>query len=244
MHNEIANLSYNFDHLLETLEHSQDKLHQERLQLKQREKELSVNKVKLEELNKTLEYNVELRTQQLQQANKKLQTLDNLKNEFIANITHDFRSPLTVILNISELALRYDKNLNESNQNNYNLKKSIDKLLDIAKMDAERIQLNIKPIDLVTFSDNLINYYSTAVMMSNIKITKSFSDSVINNFYTDKEKREEILENILSNAIKFADSQSGKIEVTLENRVNTIYWENIDAVALTFIQIMLYFFTK
>ena len=55
-----------------------------------------------------LEKIIDKRTFELKEMNTKLQSLDILKNDFIANITHDFRSPLMVILNLAHLALRHD----------------------------------------------------------------------------------------------------------------------------------------
>ena len=91
---------------------------------------------KLKKSNITLEIKIEERTRELKILNDKLQKLDSLKNEFIANITHDFRSPLTIILNTTDLALRYNS-LNNEIKENYNviykaslrLKNSIDKKL-------------------------------------------------------------------------------------------------------------------
>ncbi len=159
-------------------------------------------------------------------AEKQKEKLDSLKNDFIANITHDFRSPLTVILNISDLELKTDKYDKESFKSIYNagirLKNSIDRLLEIAKMDALGIKLNIQKVNPILFLQRVIAFYSSSVLGSGIKIVQKFKDKKISNFYTDIEKLEEIIDNIISNAIKFVDPNEGRITIDLLNKKESI----------------------
>ncbi len=177
-----------------------------------------------------LETKVKERTIELENANEKLKKLDELKNDFIANITHDFRAPLTSILNIADLALKFDKNLEEENRENYDviykaslrLKNSIDKLLDIAKMDAYGIKLKVKRLDPVAFFKKILDFYTSSVLGNNIKIIRKLPAKRINNFYTDIEKLEEIIDNIMSNAIKFRNEKNGIITCELKEKDNGV----------------------
>ncbi|MBN1798761.1 MAG: diguanylate cyclase [Spirochaetales bacterium] len=183
----------------------------------------------LYEYTTQLETKVKERTIELENANEKLKKLDELKNDFIANITHDFRSPLTSILNVAELALKYDKKIDDENKENYSLifqaslrlKNSIDKLLDIAKMDAHGIKLKIKKLDLISFITRILDFYSSSVLGSDIKIIRKLPGKKISNFYTDIEKLEEIIDNIMSNAIKFRNPKKGIITCELKEKNNT-----------------------
>jgi len=171
-------------------------------------------------LSNTLEYQVKERTNELENANKQLKSLDKLKNDFIANITHDFRSPLTAILNTADLALINNDGKNEENYSiiynaSLRLKKTIDRLLDLAKMDSQGIRLKIKKIDPVLFLSKIVDFYSSSIIGSNIKINKNLPSNSIKNFYTDPEKLEEIINNIISNSIKFIDPKIGIIDVYL-----------------------------
>ncbi len=162
------------------------------------------------------------RTLQLDQANKKLLKLDEVKNEFIANISHDFRSPLTVILNISDLALKQEyhnevtrKDFEVIHKASFRLKNAIDKLLDIAKMDAQGVKLHISNIPLNAFLGDILEFYRGSLFSSGVRILSNFPDHDPEDFYSDAEKLEEIMDNILSNAIKFVDPQTGVITVEL-----------------------------
>ncbi|MBN1798329.1 MAG: diguanylate cyclase [Spirochaetales bacterium] len=174
--------------------------------------------------------NLEKAKEELEQANQKLRELDVLKNDFIANITHDFRSPLTAILNTTDLALKFDKQSPEENQENYNtiysaslrLRKSIDRLLDLAKIDAHGITLNVSRVNIISLLNSVINFYSSSVVGSGIKILRKLPDYEIKNLYTDIEKFDEVIHNIMSNAIKFVDPEKGVITVELTEQKNTI----------------------
>jgi diguanylate cyclase (GGDEF)-like protein len=172
-----------------------------------------------------LETKVKERTSKLEDANEKLKKLDELKNDFIANITHDFRSPLTVILNVSDLALKFDAGLSEENRDNFDmiykaslrLKSSIDRLLELAKMDAHGITLKVKEVGLVSFMNKVLDFYSSSVVGSGIRIIRELPDGEVENFCTDREKLQEILDNIISNAVKFVNPDSGIITCELKD---------------------------
>ncbi len=161
---------------------------------------------------------------------KKLKKLDSLKNDFIANITHDFRSPLTAIYNIADLALNYTPNLDEENKTKYEiiykaslqLKDSIDKLLELAKMDANFIKLSIQQIDITFVLNKIFDFYSSLLTTNKIKITKDIPVKKIGNIYTDIEKLKEIINNVLTNAIKFVSPDSGLITIKLTEQPDAI----------------------
>lgn len=163
---------------------------------------------------------------ELKDSNLKLSKLDDMKNDFIANITHDFRSPLTIILNNAELGLKdqntelkeFHRRLNVIYEASFKLKDTIDRLLDLAKMDAQGVRLNIKKVRIRSFLENLTDFYKSAVMSSHIKILDILPVYEIDNFYTDLEKLEEILINILSNALKYVDPETGEIQIELEDK--------------------------
>ncbi|HEQ71292.1 MAG TPA: diguanylate cyclase, partial [Spirochaetia bacterium] len=177
-----------------------------------------------------LESKVRERTAELEDANQKLKNLDALKNDFIANITHDFRSPLTAILNVSNLALRYNTALDSETRENYDiifkaslrLKSSIDKLLELARMDAHGITLKVREVEPVSFLDRLLDFYTSSVLGSGIRVVRKLPDACGRGFYTDPEKLEEIIDNIMSNAIKFVDPKNGLITVTLREEKSAV----------------------
>ncbi len=180
----------------------------------------------INEYTHTLKQKVQERTKELEEANRKLKELDSVKSDFIANITHDFRSPLTAVLNIADLALKTKqtdaKRIEEDFQIIYDasvkLKKTIDRLLELARMDAQGITLRISKVDVVAMLKSIIDFYSSSVIGSGIKIIKKLPDHEIDNFYTDPEKFEEVINNLMSNAVKFVDPESGIINISLEDK--------------------------
>lgn len=159
----------------------------------------------------------------LTERTQKLKELDELKNDFIANITHDFRSPLTVILNKSDILLKTQE-LNEDVQRgiktiisaSYQLKSSIDKLLDLARMDSNGVNLKISKINPNDFLSSITDFYKSVVSHNNIKIIEKIPATNIDNFFSDREKLEQIINNIFSNALKFIDPDNGIIEISLQ----------------------------
>jgi diguanylate cyclase (GGDEF)-like protein len=171
----------------------------------------------------------------LEEARKELEKLYNMKNEFISNITHDFRSPLMIIYNLSGIWKKkelkkemdfVDKEQTEVFKTIYlsavQLKKSIDTLLDISKMDARRAKLNIVKLPIVEYIRNLHEFYNSGLYLRNTRVILEVPDKEINDFYTDKEKLEAILNNIISNAIKFSDEENGIITIKVKNLNNFV----------------------
>lgn len=178
-----------------------------------------------------LESEVQKRTQRLEIAKKeledayqKLTQIDELKNNFIANITHDFRSPLTAVLNLSELGLMEGISPGEMKHHfqvifnaSLKLKNTIDRLLEIAKMDSQGIKLKIVKLDIGLFLASMVSFYQSSIYGSAVQIKRDFVDNTVDDLYTDKDKLEEVLDNLLSNALKFIDPIKGEIHIGLQN---------------------------
>lgn len=177
----------------------------------------------INEYSESLEEKVLVRTNELKSANAKLRNLDKMKNEFIANITHNFRSPLTVILNLSELRLQRKNEIDSKSfeifesiyKASFKLTGIVDKLLSIAKMDAKGVQLTIEHVDIKGFIEALVSYHQSLLKYTNINIKSELPENKIKNFFTDKEKLEEVFNNVFSNAIKFVNLNTGKVTIEL-----------------------------
>ncbi|MBN2442904.1 MAG: diguanylate cyclase [Spirochaetales bacterium] len=154
----------------------------------------------------------------VEETNEKLNQLNNIKNDFIANITHDFRSPLTVIMNLTELEMENKTGeereaLNAIYVSSLMLKDLIDKLLELAKMDVQGVKLSIQRLNLTDFLLKIFNFYTSTLQGSNIELKVNFSKIPVDNLFTDAGKLEAILNNIISNSIKFVDPDNGKIDM-------------------------------
>jgi signal transduction histidine kinase/DNA-binding LacI/PurR family transcriptional regulator/CheY-like chemotaxis protein len=171
-----------------------------------------------------LEEQITERTHELEKVNEQLQNLDTLKNDFIANITHDFKSPLSVVINMAELCLetgRYNnRNFELIHQASLKLKTTVDRLLNLARMDARGVELNLTEFDLKIIVEKICDFYQSTIIGTNIKIKTSYDPTQNYSIYSDQEKIEDVLNNILSNAIKFVSPDSGLIEIAIEKSSN------------------------
>lgn len=158
---------------------------------------------------------------EIEKVNSKLIEMDNYKNIFFQNITHEFRTPLTLIIGYMERSLQAadDENSELVRQhrtvlsNSYRLLRLINQLLDISKFDENMMKLNEGPCDAVEFMRSIKSSFDPAALKKNIGYTFT-ADTGRFLVMMDREKVEKILLNILSNAFKFT-GDGGTISVDL-----------------------------
>ncbi|GGD70794.1 hypothetical protein GCM10011514_38630 [Emticicia aquatilis] len=171
----------------------------------------------LGQIFRSVELNKMLAEQKLQFnviQNERLKELDNLKTNFFTNISHEFRTPLSLILSpIEDLKKKYpsESMLEPMRRNAQRLLTLINQLLDLSKLDSGQMQVNIKQNDLVSFIKVMTSSFSSLAENRKIDfiINQNRSEAIA---YYDADKIEKILINLLSNAFKFT-SNGGKISV-------------------------------
>ena len=159
-------------------------------------------------------------TQELKATNRKLQKLERLKSEFISIVSHELRTPLTAIKNAMDIILsgkagemseNIEKFVTMGKRNAVRLSGIINDLLDISKIEAGKMDFKFE----ITNIEPVIEYVkSNLTVMAkekglNIKYTPMEEPVEI---YADSNRLEQVLTNLVSNAIKF--TQSGDIEIT------------------------------
>lgn len=196
--------------------------------------------LKLERDKKTLIENVKIKTKdladknvqldsknlQLQDQATQLQELDKIKASFFANISHEFRTPLTVITGLANKHI--SKNESEtSTQDSKTIKRNaqrllqlINQLLDLSKLENSEVKLNILKTDILYFTKKILLLYESLARDKQIKIFfnqkilgKSLPTEKID-LYFDKEKMQKIVTNLISNAIKFTP-HNGEIKMSV-----------------------------
>jgi signal transduction histidine kinase/DNA-binding response OmpR family regulator len=150
----------------------------------------------------------------------KLQELDNLKSKFFANISHEFRTPLTLIL--GPITKFIDKSSNEDDKKQYSLiqrnalrlQRLINQLLDLSRLEAGKLKLNAHKTDIVQFTKTITAAFESHAERRNIRLVldTSLKDLEI---MMDRDKYEKILTNLLSNAFKFSEDDTA-ITITME----------------------------
>jgi len=150
---------------------------------------------------------------------KQLHEMDEMKFRFFTNISHEFRTPLTLIINPVEKLLKESKSEEEKtllsiiHRNAIGLLELVNQLLDFRKLDVHKDTLNISVGDVVAYIKDIC--YSFTELANQKSINFSFSTSVSElRMEFDPEKIKKIMSNLLSNAFKFTPN-SGKIEVNM-----------------------------
>jgi signal transduction histidine kinase/DNA-binding response OmpR family regulator/ligand-binding sensor domain-containing protein len=156
------------------------------------------------------------------QAAKRLKELDNFKSQFFTNITHEFRTPLTVIIGMAErlnenngklTAEDTERGLGLIERNGQNLLRLINQLLDLSKMESNTFQLCLEYGDIVPYMRYLTESFHTYANARNLSL-RFFSTLEQLEMDFDSEQLHQVMGNLLSNAIKFTPS-GGEIRVEL-----------------------------
>ncbi len=158
-----------------------------------------------------------------QQEAARLHELDLLKIRFFTNVSHEFRTPLSLILSpldgiisrSSDPAQR--KQFQLIHRNARRLLNLVNQLLDFRKMEVAELKLHISQDDIVTFSRDISNSFSDIAEKKSISLSFfSTADRLVMAF--DRDKLERILFNLLSNAFKFT-GDNGQVAVMLQMEI-------------------------
>lgn len=165
-------------------------------------------------------YKVQLKRKLAISEANKLKEVDDFKNTFYNNITHEFRTPLTVILGMTEKLEKSTASIIRRNANH--LLNLVNELLELGKIESNKSRLDIKTQDVVKFAKYCLESFHSLAQEKGIELSfASNSESIMMNF--DEDKLQLVFYNLLSNAIKFTPN-SGKVEMNIskENRAVSI----------------------
>lgn len=147
-----------------------------------------------------------------------LRNMDQAKNEFINTVSHEMRTPLTVvreantILEMEELTLQQRNVLEISKKNIDRLSRMINDVLDYQKLQAKKVELIYHTIDLRKFFKDIIDSYTVVANKKHLLLSIQMKTN--NPFLsTDEDKLYEVIGNLLDNAIKYTDQGSVSIRV-------------------------------
>lgn len=188
-----------------------------------------INRIKqIKSRNEWLNQKVDEQTAELRKQNRtilkiseELQQANESKLRFFTNISHEFRTPLTIILGHIETLEHQSKNaVNAIRKNALRLLQLIDQTIDLRKMDQEKLNISCSKFDLVNFVYEITQSIEVVAQQKNVKILYNNQTPPIS-VCLDIDMMEKILYNLLSNAIKFSlPNQTIKVEIeTLHNQV-------------------------
>jgi signal transduction histidine kinase/CheY-like chemotaxis protein len=161
--------------------------------------------------------------QEERQRAKALAELDRAKTEFFSNVSHEFRTPLTLMLGpLEELLGRPDPSISAdvreqvhlAHRNSLRLLKLVNTLLDFSRIEAGRVEAVYEQVDLATYTSELASVFRSAMEKAGLRFLVNctpFGQQV----FVDREMWEKIVFNLLSNAFKF--TFDGEVEIGLRS---------------------------
>ena len=159
--------------------------------------------------NKGLRKVVYIQTKELQETAKKLTYHDKLQKEFIDIAAHEFRTPIQSVLGYSEMIhanlKNFDQYFEKIIRNARRLEKLTEDILDVSRIEGNNLQLSKSNFDLNRTIQQVIEDYQKEAANKNVKIILDFKKNVPTTIYADEARLQQVINNLLSNAINFTN---------------------------------------
>ena len=224
----------------EELRQAYDDLEEQTKRLQQSESSLQKQHEELRQSNKSLEKHTQLLEEQKEAISKKneilkqqqtiieqkaqaLESANQYKSEFLANMSHELRTPLNSILLLSGIiAENKEENLtdkqkefaNTINMCGTDLLNLINEVLDLSKVESGRMEVYPDYFYVQDILSSLLKTFEPVANQKNLEFKTILSPDVPKQMFTDQQRLEQILKNILSNAFKF--TRQGKVSLTIK----------------------------
>ena len=149
---------------------------------------------------------------------KRVKELDTMKTQLYTNITHEFRTPLTVIMGMAHQVMNkpaehFNNGMEMIIRNGQNLLNLVNEMLDLSKLETGKMQLHLSKADIIHFLHYMVeSFHSLAESQQKQLHFLTDIDSLYLEF--DQEKIRQIVSNLLSNALKFTPAK-GNIYITI-----------------------------
>ncbi len=221
---ELQSQQTELESLNTELEAQAEKLQASEEELKVQQEELLETNNELQERSRLLEEKNDLvlrRNLEIQKKSEELALSAKYKSEFLANMSHELRTPLNSILLLSRLLgenneqnlkpdqIEYAKVIQSSGNS---LLLLIDDILDLSKIESGKMELEYEPISLHEIARDMQLIFQPLAAERNIALIVKADDQLPPTIETDRLRLEQIIKNLVSNAIKFTDQGSVSLE--------------------------------
>lgn len=221
-HSELENLNTELETQTQKIQASEEELKVQQEELLQSNQELEERSRLLEEKNQIIvERNLDIR-----QKAEQLKLSTKYKSEFLANMSHELRTPLNSILLLSRLMsenkdldkeqIEYAEVIQSAGQGLLSL---IDEILDLSKIESGKMDLELRSVTLKEINNDLRSLFDPIAKEKGIDLQLIIDPSAPELIVTDKLRLQQILKNLLSNALKF--TIKGSIKLTVSQPDNT-----------------------
>jgi two-component system sensor histidine kinase BarA len=230
---EYKIIANRFNKMVRTLKLDRKNILTKEKQLKIAKNEAIAYSEELKKLNEELENIIVKRTEQLEKERKKAVEANSAKDRFLANISHEMRTPLTPIIGFTKNLITNIKDaevvkklkiIKEAGEKLLNL---TDELLKFVKLDKYEINIEKEEINLREFFNNIYEFTKNRAEVKNLKYEINLDENLPEIIYFDNMKLYEIVINIIQNAIKYTDKGFVLVEIAYEN--NSLIFDVYDS---------------
>ncbi len=187
-------------------------------QIEQRDAQLSLHRHHLEDL-------VTARTQELSDAKEKAEEASLAKTAFLANMSHEIRTPMTAILGYSDLMLSPVQTMSDRvnclqvvRRNARHLMDLINDILDISKIEAEKMTVEKIPTDVARLVVDVVSMLRVRAVAKQLVVKVEFVGEIPEIVHTDPLRFRQVLMNLTGNAIKFTEQGEVCVTMSVEKR--------------------------
>ncbi len=180
----------------------------------------------LRALTKELEKRVRTRTAQLREALTQAESANRAKSEFLANMSHEIRTPMNAIIGFSHLALetsltdRQRDYLTKITESGEVLLQLIDDILDLSKIEAQKLEICSEEFNLEKLLSEVFGQQSFKTKNKEIELLLVIAAKVPLDLIGDSFRLKQVLNNLLTNAIKFTEKGEIRVAVDVEDHKN------------------------
>lgn len=191
---------------------------------------IQLNTQRLRLQNEKLESTISERTEEIRQQAEKLKTLDNAKSRFFANVSHELRTPLTLIQGPLESVLggkegkitpRVQDQLALSRKSTKKLLRLVEEILDLSKLEAGKLELKPEAVKCYDLISRIFYTYQSSYSGKHLDFQMQYDLPEETIIKVDIGKLEKVLDNLMSNAVKFTRDQ-GSVKMTVKHTLGQL----------------------